>query len=72
MRAIVGSALFTNNGVDVDAVRQFSDAVGRESRWPPSMAGEAAWPCGWSTTLDLLVKDAIAPLQRLWAPFSPR
>ena len=46
MRVIVGSALFTNNGVDVDRAAQFSDAVGRESlggrhRWPGRPRGRA-------------------------------
>src|SRR5688572_11586154 len=63
-RVIVGSALFTNNGVDVDAARQLSDAVGRESLVAAidGRGGRVAVH-GWSTTLDLLVKDAIAPLQ---------
>ena len=63
-RVIVGSALFANNGVDVDAARQFSDAVGRESL-VAAIDGQGGRVSvnGWSTTLELLVKDAIAPLQ---------
>ena len=63
-RVIVGSALFTSAGVDVEAARQFSDAIGRESLVAAidGRGGRVAVQ-GWSTTLGLLVTDAIAPLQ---------
>jgi phosphoribosylformimino-5-aminoimidazole carboxamide ribotide isomerase len=63
-RVIVGSALFTKDGVDVDAARQFSDAIGRESLVAAidGRGGRVAVR-GWTTTLDLLVRDAMPPLQ---------
>jgi HAD superfamily hydrolase (TIGR01509 family) len=62
--------LFTTNGVDVDAARQFSDAIGRESLVAAidGRGGRVAVH-GWSTTLELLVKDAMAPLQPLVGAF---
>jgi phosphoribosylformimino-5-aminoimidazole carboxamide ribotide isomerase len=63
-RVIVGSALFTSDGVDVDAAREFSDAIGRE-RLVAAIDGRGGKVAvhGWKTTIELLVKDAIAPLQ---------
>ena len=63
-RVIVGSALFTYNAVDVGVARQFSDAIGRESLVAAidGRGGRVAVH-GWKTTLDLLVTDAMAPLQ---------
>ncbi len=62
-RVIVGSALFTDKGVDVDMVRRLSDAIGREALVAAidSRGGRVAVH-GWQTTLDLPVKDAMAPL----------
>ena len=69
-RVIVGSALFTNDGVDVDAARQLSDVIGRESLVAAidGRGGRVAVH-GWSTTLELPVKDAMAPLQPFVAAF---
>jgi phosphoribosylformimino-5-aminoimidazole carboxamide ribotide isomerase len=63
-RVIVGSALFTGDGVDVDAARRLSDGIGRE-RLVAAIDGRGGKVSvqGWKTTIDLLVTDAIAPLQ---------
>src|SRR5688572_21077453 len=63
-RVIVGSALFTRDGVDVDTARQLSDGIGRE-RLVAAIDGRGGKVAvhGWKTTIDLLVTDAIAPLQ---------
>src|SRR5688572_3731043 len=63
-RVIVGSALFANNLVDVEVAREIADAIGRESLVAAidGRGGRVAVH-GWKTTLDLLVKDAMAPLQ---------
>ena len=63
-RVIAGSALFTSAGVDVHAVRQFSEGIGREHLVAAidGRGGRVAVN-GWQTTLDLSVADAIAPLE---------
>ncbi|HUR20141.1 MAG TPA: HAD-IA family hydrolase [Vicinamibacterales bacterium] len=63
-RVIVGSALFTSAGVDADAAREFSDAIGRDALVAAidGRGGRVAVH-GWKTILDCHVKDAIAPLE---------
>jgi phosphoribosylformimino-5-aminoimidazole carboxamide ribotide isomerase len=63
-RVILGSALFTRDGVDVDAARHISDAIGRESLVAAidGRGGKVAVH-GWKTTIDCRVKDAMTPLQ---------
>lgn len=62
-RVIVGSALFKTDGVNVDAARLMSDAIGSEALIAAidSRGGKVAVN-GWRTTLDLAVADAMAPL----------
>lgn len=63
-RVIVGSALFTNAGVNVEAAAAFSDALGRDRLIAAvdSRGGKVAVR-GWKATIDLLATDAMAPLE---------
>lgn len=63
-RVIVGSALFANGGVDVEAAERFSVALGRERLIAAvdSRGGKVAVR-GWQETINLQTKDAMAPLE---------
>ena len=63
-RVIVGSALFTREGVDIAAARTFSQAVGVERLVAAvdSRGGRVAIH-GWKTTLDVSIVDAMASLE---------
>jgi phosphoribosylformimino-5-aminoimidazole carboxamide ribotide isomerase len=63
-RVIVGSALFGDAGVNVEAARSFSDSIGRD-RLVAAIDGRGGKVAvnGWKATLNLSVIDAIAPLQ---------
>lgn len=63
-RVIIGSALFAKGEVNVEAAREFSDAIGRVQLVAAidGRGGKVAIH-GWKTTLDVSVADAIGPLE---------
>jgi phosphoribosylformimino-5-aminoimidazole carboxamide ribotide isomerase len=69
-RVIVGSALFAEDGVDVRAARQFSEAIGA-NRLVAAVDGRGGNIAvrGWKATLKLPVVEALAPLEALVVGF---